>query len=67
MYGAGKDGKTMSKPATEDDVWTVAILLLVAVMLFAILGEVKDTKRHAQILNELCHMQYPECVVGVDR
>ena len=53
----------MNKPATEDDIWAATLLLLLAVVLTAVLLR----ESNDQILDTLCQMVYPECVMGVDR
>ena len=54
--------------ATNDDLaHDVRCLILVLLVVYLyLLDQLGDRRMHDRTMDELCRMQYPECVIGVD-
>ncbi len=55
------------RAATEEDVTLGAAIAMVGIGIWLLMMSFGAAHRHREVMDELCRMSYPECVIGVDR
>ncbi len=61
-----RSGPEDAQNFTQSPEFAVAVLIIL-VFLTSLVAIKKADHRHREVMDELCRMDYPRCVIGVDR